>query len=81
MCDGQYDIEQCAWCYGMGRRGASERCSVCGGEGGVMVLQPAHRCIKCDCSGRVGNLMEPCSRCHGAGWEGVLQPTDQESQK
>ena len=70
----QYDVEMCAWCYGSGRQGVSERCTVCRGKGKVMVLQPPHRCITCNCTGRSDSDMDVCPRCAGSGWEGVLEP-------
>ena len=73
--EGTYSPETCAWCYGRGRRGASDKCEVCGGKGKLMVLQPAHRCRGCNCTGRVSETGEMCSYCRGAGWEGVLRPS------
>lgn len=70
--DGSYTPETCAWCYGRGRRGATEKCEVCGGKGKLMVLQPPQRCHECNCTGRVGHTVEKCSRCGGVGWENVL---------
>jgi hypothetical protein len=70
----EYSPEICAWCNGTGKRG-SDRCEVCRGKGRVMVLQPPHKCITCECTGRT-STMEVCPRCHGAGWEGVLQSSN-----
>ena len=73
MDSNKYDLEMCAWCYGRGRQSGSEKCTVCGGKGKLMVLQPPHRCLECNCTGRSGISLETCVRCHGSGWEGVLE--------
>jgi DnaJ-class molecular chaperone len=79
--DAKHSPETCAWCNGLGEQLDSQRCEVCGGQGSVMVLQPAQMCMECHCTGKTGNNMEVCARCHGSGWEGVLQPTTKGSKK
>ena len=63
-----YAAETCAWCGGSGSKGG--RCSACGGQGSVLVAQPARRCAWCGGSGSKGGR---CSACGGTGWAHALR--------
>ena len=71
-----YAPETCAWCNGSGGVGSLpiSRCPACGGQGSVLVAQPARRCKWCNGSGGVGSLpISRCSACGGTGWAHALR--------
>ena len=66
-----YAPETCAKCGGRGRVGGYDFCPACGGQGSVLVAQPARRCAKCGGRGRVGGY-DFCPACGGTGWAHAL---------
>ena len=70
-----YAPETCAYCRGSGVSGLI-RCPACGGQGSVLVAQPARRCAYCGGSGESGLVR--CPACGGTGWAHALRPTSQE---
>lgn len=69
----QYAPENCAWCEGTGSYGDyGDRCHVCGGQGSVLVAQPARNCPRCEGRGVIGEFGDRCPVCNGSGWSHVL---------
>ncbi len=69
----QYAPETCAWCEGTGKWGPySDACHICGGQGSLLVAQPARKCPWCQGRGVVGENEDRCKMCNGAGWSHVL---------
>lgn len=69
----QYAPETCAWCEGTGKYGNyGDLCHVCGGQGSVLVAQPAKTCPRCKGSGVIGEYGDRCTVCNGSGWSHVL---------
>ncbi len=69
----QYAPETCAWCEGTGKYGDyRDPCHVCGGQGSVLVAQPARKCPRCEGSGILGEYGDRCDVCNGSGWSHVL---------
>lgn len=62
--------EKCAYCDGDGTQFAT-RCPACGGEGSVLVAQPARQCGTCDGTGN--KFAQRCEVCDGAGWAHVVR--------
>ena len=58
---------RCAWCEGRGRKFLFFRCSVCGGLGSVLAIQPKKKCAWCSGLGR-RFLFFHCPACGGTGW-------------
>ena len=72
-----YAPETCAYCGGRGYvDGLIRICPACGGQGSVLVAQPARRCAYCGGSGESGLVR--CPACGGTGWAHALRPTSQE---
>jgi len=74
----QYAPETCAWCEGAGKFGEyGDVCLVCGGQGSLLVAQPARKCPWCQGSGsvNVGEFKDRCKMCNGTGWAHVLKNT------
>lgn len=72
----QYAPETCAWCGGTGKYGDyKDDCLVCGGQGSLMVAQPARRCPRCNGSGvdESSEYHDRCKTCNGAGWSHVFK--------
>jgi len=72
----QYAPEECAWCEGTGRFGEyKDLCLVCGGQGSVLVAQPARKCPHCNGKGvmLVGEFEDRCKVCGGSGWTHVFR--------
>ena len=72
----QYAPETCAWCEGNGKYGDyGDLCVVCGGQGSVLVAQPARSCPHCKGSGAVttSSYHDRCKICNGAGWSHVFK--------
>ena len=72
----QYAPDTGAWCEGSGRYGDyQDFCLVCGGQGSVLVAQPARICPHCDGEGTVlaGEFHDRCKVCGGAGWSHVYK--------
>lgn len=67
-----YAPETCAHCGGSGGSNPNYPCSVCGGQGSVLVAQPARKCAHCGGSGG-SNPNYPCSACGGTGWAHALR--------
>ena len=63
-----YAPETCARCDGSGFY--SGKCSACGGQGSVLVAQPARKCARC---GGSGFYSGKCSACGGTGWAHALR--------
>ena len=71
-----YAPERCARCGGTGNVGTLgySKCPSCGGQGSVMVAQPARRCARCGGTGNVGTLgYSECPSCGGTGWAHALR--------
>jgi DnaJ-class molecular chaperone len=69
----QYAPETCAWCEGKGKWGPyGDACHVCGGQGSMLVAQPARKCPWCGGKGSVGEDEDRCKMCNGSGWSHVL---------
>jgi DnaJ-class molecular chaperone len=69
----QYAPETCAWCRGAGKWGEyGDSCLICGGQGSLLVAQPARQCPWCEGKGVVGELEDRCKTCGGSGWSHVL---------
>ncbi len=63
--DTEYAHEKCSLCNGTGH--ANDRiCEACGGQGDVLVAQPAIACPLCNGSGNLEN--RTCMVCGGSGW-------------
>jgi DnaJ-class molecular chaperone len=74
----QYAPETCAWCAGSGKFGEyNDVCLVCGGQGSLLVAQPARKCPWCEGSGTIdaGDFKDRCKMCGGAGWSHVFKQT------
>jgi DnaJ-class molecular chaperone len=72
----QYAPELCAWCQGTGKFGNyNDLCLVCGGQGSVLVAQPARICPHCKGKGAVtvNDFEDRCKVCGGAGWSHVYK--------
>jgi DnaJ-class molecular chaperone len=69
----QYAPETCAWCRGKGKWGEyGDPCLICGGQGSLLVAQPARQCPWCEGKGVVGEMEDRCKTCGGSGWSHVL---------
>jgi DnaJ-class molecular chaperone len=69
----QYAPETCAWCRGEGKWGEyGDACLICGGQGSLLVAQPARQCPWCEGKGVVGEMEDRCKTCGGSGWSHVL---------
>ena len=73
-----YAPETCAWCRGSGGVKEGEIiviCPACGGQGSVLVAQPARKCAWCRGSGGVkeGEIIVICPACGGTGWAHALR--------
>lgn len=63
--DTEYAPEMCIHCKGAGHT-EGRTCEACGGQGTVLVAQPARNCSLC---GGSGNLEAgTCRVCGGSGW-------------
>ena len=60
--------ETCAYCSGCGKD-FGKLCGSCGGQGSVLVAQPARKCAACSGCGK--DFGKPCPACKGAGWAHV----------
>lgn len=72
-----YAAEMCAYCGGRGNSD-SHPCRACGGQGSVLVAQPARTCVQCQGRGRKSAYR--CSFCLGTGWAQALRPGEREGQ-
>lgn len=63
-----YAPETCAKCNGSGYKNGW--CNACGGQGSVLVAQPARKCAKCSGSGYKNGW---CNACGGTGWAHSLR--------
>ncbi len=70
--DANYAPETCAYCGGRGTLD-SNQCRACGGQGSVVVAQPARKCAQCQGRGRKSAYR--CSFCLGTGWAQALRPS------
>jgi RecJ-like exonuclease len=64
-----YRVNDCAWCRGKGRDRVWfwRRCTVCNGQGGVLVAKEPRKCAWC--RGKGGkSLLSKCKACGGTGW-------------
>src|SRR2546427_6015052 len=66
-----YAPETCAYCGGRDNVDANP-CRACGGQGSVVVAQPARQCVQCQGRGRKSAYR--CSFCLGTGWVQALRP-------
>ncbi len=63
--DTEYAPEKCSLCSGTGHA-VGGICEVCGGQGDVLVAQPAIACPLC---GGLGSIeIVTCRACGGSGW-------------
>ena len=63
--DTEYAPEKCSLCNGTGFSGSGV-CEACGGQGDVLVAQPAIACPLC-CGSGVAEI-GTCRACGGSGW-------------
>lgn len=63
--DTEYAPEKCSLCNGTGHAECGT-CEACGGQGDVLVAQPARICYLCDGSGSLE--VGICRACGGSGW-------------
>jgi len=63
--DTEYAPEKCFHCHGTGHTNGGI-CEACGGQGDVLVAQPAIVCPLCNGSGSFEN--GTCRVCGGSGW-------------
>ena len=63
--DTEYAPEKCSLCSGTGN-GEGGICEACGGQGNVLVAQPAIICPLCGGSGNLDT--GTCRACGGSGW-------------
>lgn len=63
--DTEYAPEKCSHCSGTGNA-EGEICEACGGQGDVLVAQPAIACPLCGGCGSMG--VGTCRACGGSGW-------------
>ncbi len=63
--DTEYAPEKCSLCSGTGND-ESGICEACGGQGNVLVAQPAIICPLCSGSGNLET--GTCRACGGSGW-------------
>ncbi|MGI5991833.1 MAG: transcriptional regulator [Methanosarcina sp.] len=63
--DTEYAPEKCSLCSGTGYANG-ETCEGCGGQGDVLVAQPAIACPLCSGTGTLEN--GTCRACGGGGW-------------
>jgi DnaJ-class molecular chaperone len=63
--DTEYAPEKCSLCSGTGHAIAG-LCEACGGQGDVLVAQPARICYLCGGSGSLE--IGICKACGGSGW-------------
>ena len=64
-----YRVNDCAWCQGKGwdRVLFWRRCTVCNGQGSVLVAEEPQKCAWCRGKG-VKYLLLRCKACGGTGW-------------
>ena len=76
----RYAPEECRSCQGTGNIGdiftggtlhRRAVCEACGGEGSVLVAQPARICATCRGTGGFGGVMY-CEACGGTGWANAI---------
>ena len=63
-----YKPETCGNCGGDG--GYQGLCKPCGGQGSVLVAQPARKCGNCGGDGGYQGLCKPCN---GTGWAHAIR--------
>ncbi|WP_410508686.1 transcriptional regulator [Methanosarcina hadiensis] len=63
--DTEYAPERCSLCNGTGHA-EDKICQTCGGQGNVLVAQPAIICPLCNGSGNLET--GTCRACGGSGW-------------
>lgn len=63
--DTEYAPERCSFCNGT-RHAEGGVCEACGGQGDVLVAQPARICYLCGGSGSME--IGICRACGGSGW-------------
>jgi DnaJ-class molecular chaperone len=63
--DTEYAPEKCSHCHGTGEV-EGKTCEICGGQGDVLVAQPAITCPLCNGSGSME--IGFCRACGGGGW-------------
>ncbi|MDD2614430.1 MAG: transcriptional regulator [Methanosarcina sp.] len=64
--DTEYAPEKCSLCNGTGYANGGGTCEGCGGQGDVLVAQPAIACPLCSGTGTLEN--GTCRACGGGGW-------------
>ena len=73
-----YSPETCALCGGTGKSRwplLYDYCPACGGQGSVLVAQPARTCALCGGTGKSKwpLLYDYCPACGGTGWAHALR--------
>lgn len=69
-----YGPETCAYCKGRGTKpNCSPPCSVCNGQGSILVALPARKCAYCNGRGTKPNYSPPCTVCGGTGWSHAMR--------
>src|SRR2546428_10914607 len=65
-----YELATCAYCGGSGDIAANQ-CRAWGGQGSVLVAQPARECAHCQGKGKKSAYR--CNFCQGTGWARALR--------